>query len=212
LARRGFAPAAERPAMAPQAFALYDALAAPARLHDPVLPALAGMELERQLARRHGQTLGTFCGGVLGFFGGFILSASVIFSRDARHDWFPFLFFGAALGGLVLGAVLGGVLGARLANWRFSAGRPYQPPARLPGWGPVVIAAGAFAGFFVGGVMGMAIVVSVPAFAPALFENAAWAIPILFFSPPVTGLVMGAYAGYRAALRWAARRRSLKSP
>jgi hypothetical protein len=103
----------------------------------------------------------------------------------------------------LIGTVVGTWLGGRLADRSY---RPTPDGAPAPtigindafGW----VVAGAFAGFFLGGVIGMGLATVL-----TRVISFHWVMPIVFFSPPVLCLLLGGFAGYRVARRRADRRK-----
>ncbi len=212
FARSGSAPAADRPALWHDAIEIRRALLAPVSSAVMPIPVAPGMERDRQSRRQSGRSWGRLTGAVLGFFGGSIAFSAFMFSRmgpagpghrpPALH-LMPLFFFGSTLGGLLIGTVVGTWLGGRLADRDY---RPTPDGAPAPtigindafGW----VVAGAFAGFCLGGLIGMGLATVL-----TRVISFHWVLPIVFFSPPVLCLLLGGFAGYRVARRRAGRRK-----
>ena len=200
LARRGTTPASDRVALWREAGELRRALLAPISSAVTSILAAPGMERGRERNRRIGRLSGVIAGALVGFFGSFIALAAVLVDHKGMLSPFSFFAIVAVIfGGLVAGALSGGWLGERLAD------RSYRPapdgaPAPRIGWGWVV--AGAFVGWVAGIAVGMGLAMMI-----TMHIRARWVFPIVFFSPPVLCMVLGGFAGHRAA-RWREIRRT----
>jgi hypothetical protein len=97
------------------------------------------------------------------------------------------------VGGLFIGAVLGRWLGGLVAVGRHG---PAAGEAPVPRIRKGVIAALGFLGAIAGVAVGMVLT--------AVFVRdvrSGWLVPVLFFLPPVLGLILGAFAGLSIARR-----------
>jgi hypothetical protein len=99
---------------------------------------------------------------------------------------------------LVVCGILGSWLGGRVADLRY---RPNPDGAPAPKVGKGWVVAIAVLGWIVGGAIGMGLTVLVTKTLRTM-----WLVPILFFTPPVLGLVLGGFAGLGIARRRAAQR------
>ncbi len=201
------AAAADRPALWHEALELRRALVAPLSPTATPIPAAPGMDVGRQRARRGGRRAGCFAGAVLGSFGTFIAFSAFMATRmgpggarlrpQSMH-LMPFVYFGSILGGLLIGTLAGRWLGGLVADLRY---RPTSGGAPLPevhkGW----VGAGALLGCILGMVVGMGLTMVV-----TQQPHARWMVPIIFFSPPLLFLVLGAFAGVNFGRRRAAGR------
>jgi hypothetical protein len=135
-------------------------LTPPKSASEPMVPARAGTDIDRQGRRLRN----TMIGGVVGLFVGFILSAMlmpIVFFRQGGQQGpglgfflFPVLFLGLIL----LGAAVGARIGSRVSVRSPPPGPPEDPARRqarqkAAGCGGLV---GMFGGFFGGGIAFMA--------------------------------------------------------
>jgi hypothetical protein len=98
-------------------------------------------------------------------------------------------------GGLGLCAVIGAVSGGWLKGTLYRPEQPWRPTVRRETSGCAFVGAG-FLGWGLGGVAGMVLTMLLSDSVPH------WAIPIVFFSPPVLGLLAGGFmAHWIASLR-----------
>ncbi len=203
LARSGTAPAADRPALWHEAIEIRRALSAPVSSAVMPIPVASGMERDRQSVRQSGRSWGRLTGAVVGFYGSFIAFMAFMFSRGPAAGRFSFAGIPVVLAGLALGAFAGSRLGGRQADGSY---RPAQDGAPAPAIGIHDtfgrVGAGAFAGFALGGLIGMGLATVLTDVIP--FH---WAMAIVFFSPSVLCLLLGGLAGYRVARRRADRRK-----
>jgi hypothetical protein len=197
------APAADRPALWHETLELRRGLLAPLSPDVTPIPAAPGMDMGRQRNRRAGRRAGCLAGSVVGFFGGGMTFGAFMASlqQPQFHRVWPALFlafFGLVLGGLVVGTLAGSWLGGLVADLRYSPTPGGAPPPRFPkGW----VGAGALLGCVIGAAVGMGLTMMVER-----QVQAAWLMPILFFSPPILFLLLGGFAGLTFAGRRAAQR------
>ncbi len=207
FARHGIAPASDRPALWHDAAELRRALLAPVAHAAALIPAAPGMDLDRQRSRIAGRRAGGLACAVVGFFGSFIAFATVMASRNGPPagrlgplavSTSMLLAFFSMVPALVVGAIAGSRLGGRIADRFYRPTADGSPPPRISkGW----VVAGAFLGWIGGAAIGMALTMVI-----TRHVRAPWFMPIVFFSPPVLGLVLGGFAGCSVARRRAARR------
>jgi hypothetical protein len=203
------AAAADRPALWHEALELRRALLAPLSAGVTPIPAAPGMDVGRQRNRREGRRAGCLAGAFLGAFGSFIAFSTFMASGmgpggprlrpQAPHlHLMPFVFFGSILGGLVIGTVVGSWLGGLVADLRYSPSSGGAPRPKIhTAW----VGAGALLGCAIGAAVGMGLTMAV-----ARQVQAAWLMPILFFSPPLLCAVLGGFAGLAVARRRTAQR------
>ena len=201
-------PLAERPALWHEAARFRRALLSLRSSSKDTIPAVPGMDVGRQRARRDGRNAGCLAGAVTGFFIGFIaFSAFMTGPSGPGHDqpgrpglslWTTSYFFGSILGGTLLAALAGRWLGGRLADKNYD---PAYANVVLPPLSKAWILLGAFLGWIGGLVIGLIVMSN---FQPP--PGAMWVGPILFFSPGAVGLVSGGFAGLTVARSRAARR------
>jgi hypothetical protein len=196
------APAADRPALWHEALELRQAILAPLSHAVSPIPAAPGMDVGRQRTRRGGRRAGCLIGGVLGFFGSLIAFGALLTSRTEHNaggfgpDQAIRLLIGFFIGipsSLLVGGLLGSWLGGLVADLRYRAAPGCAPAPKISkGW----VAAGAMAGWVVGAGFGMGLTTVVMG-----HVGARWVMPVLFFSPPVLGLILGGLAGLSFARR-----------
>ena len=132
----------------------------------------------------NGRGVGGLIGSLLGFFGGFIAFTSIRFAERPGTDWSASSFFLSIFGGLVVGGVIGALLGGWLNTRGFDPMAKWRPRPRQAASSCLTVA-GAVVGWIFGGVMGLISVVLLGELLPT------WAMPVVFFSPPVLGLILG---------------------
>ena len=203
----GIAPAANRPSLWNEAVELRRALLEPVSDAIVPIPAAAGMDVPRQRHRSFGRRAGGIAGVVIGFFGGFIAFSTFMTSRIGPHApgappaagaRIIFAFPAIVISSLVVCGIVGSWLGGRVADLRY---RPNPDGAPAPKVGKGWVVAIAVLGWIVGGAIGMGLTVLVTKTLRTM-----WLVPILFFTPPVLGLVLGGFAGLGIARRRAAQR------
>jgi hypothetical protein len=199
LARRGIAPGEERATLWRDAGALRRALLARESRARMPIPAAPGMERGREENRRVGRAGGGMAGAFLGFFGSFIAFATFMLNRIGGPSPYAMLaFMPIMIGGLVVGALVGSSVGRWLADRTYRPAPDGEPAPKIArGW----VLAGAFIGWGVGLVIGLALVTVIGKLVPN-----AWFLPIVFFSPPLLFVVLGGAKGHRVGRRWQARR------
>jgi hypothetical protein len=197
FARDRTARAVDRPALWREAIELRRALLAPGSSAVVPIPAAPEMERDRQSQQRSGRSWGGIAGAAVGCFGSLIAFGAVWLSRRPGPGPDPlfFAFLPVVLGGLAIGAFAG----TRLADRSY---RPTPDGAPAPQVGKGWVFAGAFAGWFLGGVIGMGLSMAV-----GRLVQAPWLMPIVIFSPALLCLILGGVAGYRVARRRADRRK-----
>lgn len=205
VARHGFIPLADRDELVRHAVELRGELLRPSHPAAAVIPAGRDQETGRQRARLAGRAIGGLCGGITGFFGGFIIFVSFMFGRALPGQIglaTPFWFFGMVFGGLLGGIIVGAWVGGRVANRRYVVEQPAKPTGINHADGAGIVP-GAFLGWIVGGVVGVGLTALL---APWLKMD--WLVPFLMFTPPLACLFLGAIVGRRFVLRRRARRQN----
>jgi hypothetical protein len=209
LAVSGIVPAADRSVLWREAVGLRRAmLSLRSKLVDTI-PAVPGMDIGRQRARRDGHNLGCLAGAALGFFIGFIAFAAFTTGRSGRIGgpgirpgafsfWTPLCFFASCVGGTLIAALAGRWLGGRVTEQNYD---PARADIVLPPISKAWIILGGFLGWNGGMVIGLIVMSN---FQPP--PGAMWIGPILFFSPGAVFFILGGFAGLAIARNRAARR------
>jgi hypothetical protein len=202
--KSGFSSAKERAELARAAMRirtiLIDGLQAPSPAE---IPATSSEAVQTRRTRMVAARIGGAAGAILGFFVGFGAFVTIFFDRDVPLPTAIQMvcFFLCPTAGLTLGGWLGALVGSRLGPKFTSAGTAnvrHQP--RNNPW----TAAGAIAGFVLGGLAGLGLLALIDSrLRPDQIPM--WLVLPAFFACPITGLVAGALAVTRLQTRRAKR-------